>query len=320
MGWLYNAFGYVLNFIYGIVRNYGVSIILLTLFIKIILLPLTLKQQKSMTKMQRIQPKLKEIQEKYKDDKDKSAQETMKLYKEYGVSPMGGCLPMLIQFPILIAFYNVIRKPVEYVLGIAGKELTALFKEFGINAKDAGAQIQLAEKMHSAGEGGLDFNFLGLDLAEVPWDELKLIYADGKINWIVLTVLIIPILACVTTYLTSKISTAMNKTKNEEKKEETKPQRILSPEQKKSAPNTGESMTKSMTYMMPLMTLFFTFTLPAAMGLYWTVSNVLSMVQTILLNSYYNKKMAVEIEDQDKIREAKIQEKIKKYNMKKKRG
>ena len=317
MGWLYNAFGWVLNFIYGFVSNYGVSIILLTLFIKIILLPLTLKQQKSMTKMQRIQPKLKEIQEKYKDDKDKSAQETMKLYKEYGVSPMGGCLPMLIQFPILIAFYNVIRKPVEYVRGITGKELTALFKEFGINAKDAGAQIQLAEKM---GEKGLDFNFLGLDLAEVPWDELKLIYADGKINWIVLTVLIIPILACVTTYLTSKISTAMNKTKKEEKKEETKPQRVLSPEQKKSAPNTGEGMAKSMTYMMPLMTLFFTFTLPAAMGLYWTVSNVLSMVQTILLNNYYNKKMAVEIQDQDKIREAKIQEKIKKYNMKKKRG
>lgn len=317
MGWLYNAFGWVLNFIYSFVSNYGLSIILLTLFIKIILLPLTLKQQKSMTKMQRIQPKLKEIQEKYKDDKDKSAQETMKLYKEYGVSPMGGCLPMLIQFPILIAFYNVIRKPVEYVRGISGKELTALFKEFGINAKDAGAQIQLAEKM---GEKGLDFNFLGLDLAEVPWDELKGIFSNGKINWIVLTVLIIPILACVTTYLTSKISTAMNKTKKEEKKEETKPQRILSPEQKKSAPNTGESMTKSMTYMMPLMTLFFTFTLPAAMGLYWTVSNVLSMVQTILLNNYYNKKMAVEIQDQDKIREAKIQEKIKKYNMKKKRG
>ncbi len=320
MGWLYEAFGAVLNFIYGFVYNYGVAIILFTLLIKIILLPLTLKQQKSMTKMQRMQPKLKEIQEKYKDDKDKSAQETMKLYKEYGVSPMGGCLPLLIQFPILIAFYNVIREPVEYVLGHTGKALTALFKQYGVNAKDAGAQIQLAEKMHSAGDGGLDFNFLGLDLAEVPWDELKGIFTNGKINWIVLTVLIIPILACVTTYLTSKVSTAINKTKKEEKKEEQKPKRILSPDQKSSVPNTGESMSKSMTYMMPLMTLFFTFTLPAAMGLYWTVSNVLSMLQTVLLNNYYNRKLAVEIEAQDKIREEKIQEKMKKYNMKKKRG
>ena len=79
-------------------------------------------------------------------------------------------------------------------------------------------------------------------------------------------------------------------------------------------------MTKSMTYMRPIMTLFFTFTLPAAMGLYWTVSNVFAIVQTVLLNGYYNKKLAVEIEAQDMIREEKIQEKMKKYNMKKKRG
>lgn len=314
MSWLYNAFGYVLNFIYGFVSNYGLAIILLTLFIKIILLPLSLKQQKSMTKMQRIQPKLKEIQEKYKDDKDKSAQETMKLYKEYGVSPMGGCLPLLIQFPILIAFYSVIREPVEYMLGYSADKIASMLKAVGIK-NSSGAQILLAKK-----EGLINFDFLGLDLSANPWDELKGIMADGKINWIVLTVLIIPILACVTTYLTSKVSSAINKSKKEEKTPENKPQRILSAEQKTGNANTGESMTKSMTYMMPLMTLFFTFTLPAAMGLYWTVSNVLSIVQTVLLNNYYNKKMAVEIEDQDKIREAKIQEKIKKYNMKKKRG
>lgn len=313
MGWLYEAFGAVLNFIYGFVYDYGVSIILFTLLIKIILLPLTLKQQKSMTKMQRMQPKLKEIQEKYKDDKDKSAQETMKLYKEYGVSPMGGCLPLLIQFPILIAFYNVIREPVEYVFK-TGKPLAELFKQYNISSEGGGAQIELAKAM------GKDFDFLGLDISAVPWDELKGIFTNGKINWIVLTVLIIPILACVTTYLTSKVSTAINKTKKEEKKEEQKPKRILSPDQKSSVPNTGESMSKSMTYMMPLMTLFFTFTLPAAMGLYWTVSNVLSMLQTVLLNNYYNRKLAVEIEAQDKIREEKIQEKMKKYNMKKKRG
>ncbi len=312
MSYIYKAFGFMLNLIYGIVENYGLSIILLTLFIKIIVLPLTLKQQKSMTKMQRMQPKLKEIQEKYKDDKDRSAQETMKLYKEYGVSPMGGCLPLLIQFPILIAFYQVIQKPMQYVLGYSVKEIEKLCTKYSIATNNGGAQITLAEKL-----GELNFDFFGIDLAAVPWEEIKAFMA-GEMGAIALVALIIPALACVTTYLTSKVSTAMNQTKKEEKKVE-KPKRVLSPDQKTTNENTGEAMTQSMTYFMPIMTLFLTFTFPAALGLYWTISNVLSIVQTVLLNGYYNRKLAVEIENQDKIREAKIQEKMKKYNMKKKK-
>ena len=313
MSWLYQGFGFMLNLIYGIVKNYGLAIILFTLLIKIIVLPLTLKQQKSMTKMQRMQPKLKEIQEKYKDDKDKTAQETMKLYKEYGVSPMGGCLPLLIQFPILIAFYQVIQKPVEYMLGKSSGEIAKLITQMGLEPKKGGVQIQLAKAKE-----WLDFDFFGIDLSAVPWEEIKAFMA-GKAGAVALVALIIPALACFTTYLTSKISSSMNQTKKEEK-EEKKPQRVLSPDQKKTDANSGESMTKSMTLMMPFMTLFFTLTLPAALGLYWTISNVLSMVQTVLLNGYYNKKLAVEIEAQDKIREEKIKEKMKKYNMKKKRG
>ncbi len=312
MSYIYKAFGFMLNLIYGIIENYGISIILLTLLIKIIVLPLTLKQQKSMTKMQKMQPKLKEIQEKYKDDKDKTAQETMKLYKEYGVSPMGGCLPLLIQFPILIAFYQVIQKPVQYVLGYSPSQIEKFCSKFGISAKSGGAQISLAEKM-----GELNFDFFGIDLAAVPWDEIKAFMA-GKLGIIALTALVIPILACVTTYLTSKVSTAVNQTNKQEKKEN-KPQRVLSPDQKKTGENTGESVTKSMGYMMPIMTLFLTFTFPAALGLYWTVSNVLSIVQTVLLNGYYNRKLALEIEVQDRIREQKIQERMKKYNIKKKK-
>jgi len=312
MGYIYKAFGFMLNLIYGIIENYGLSIILLTLFIKLIVLPLTLKQQKSMTKMQRMQPKMKEIQEKYKDDKDRAAQETMKLYKEYGVSPMGGCLPLLIQFPILIAFYQVIQKPVQYMLGYSVSAIEKLCKEFGVSITNGGAQIILAKEMDA-----INFDFFGIDLSAVPWDEIKAFMA-GKAGTIALVALIIPVLSCVTTYLTSKVSTAINQTKKEEKKND-KPQRVLSPDQKTSNENTGEAMTKSMTYMMPFMTLFLTFTFPAALGLYWTVSNVLSIVQTVLLNGYYNRMLAVEIENQDRIRQEKIEEKMKKYNMKKKK-
>lgn len=313
MSYIYRAFGWMLNIIYGLVENYGIAIILFTLLIKIILLPLTLKQQKSMTKMQRIQPKLTELTEKYKYDKEKQSQETMRLYKEYGVNPMGGCLPLLIQFPILIAFYQVIQKPMQYVIGFGTDKIAELLKAEGIKETLAGAQILLAEKL-----GKLNFDFFGLDLAVTPWDELKAFMA-GTAGAMALTALIIPVLSCVTTYLSSKISTMMNGKKKEEKKEEKAPERILSPDQKKTNENSAESMTKTMTYFMPLMTLWLTFTFPAAMGLYWTVSNILGLVQSIVLNGYYNKKLQAEIELTDKAREEKIQAKMKRYNMKKKK-
>jgi len=313
MSYIYRAFGWMLNIIYGLVENYGIAIILFTILIKIILLPLTLKQQKSMTKMQRIQPKLTELTEKYKYDKEKQSQETMRLYKEYGVNPMGGCLPLLIQFPILIAFYQVIQKPMQYVIGFGTDKIAELLKAEGIKETLAGAQILLAEKL-----GKLNFDFFGLDLAVTPWDELKAFMA-GTAGAMALTAIIIPVLSCVTTYLSSKISTMMNGKKKEEKKEEKAPERILSPDQKKTNENSAESMTKTMTYFMPLMTLWLTFTFPAAMGLYWTVSNILGLVQSIVLNGYYNKKLQAEIELTDKAREEKIQAKMKRYNMKKKK-
>jgi YidC/Oxa1 family membrane protein insertase len=111
---LLDALGAALAWIYDLVPNYGVAIIILTLVIKLLLLPLGIKQVKSMQHMQAIQPKLKELQKKYKGNKQKMQEEQMKLYKEAGVNPLGGCLPLLLQFPILIAMYSVLR-PVPLV-------------------------------------------------------------------------------------------------------------------------------------------------------------------------------------------------------------
>jgi len=109
---LLDAMGWILARIYDLVGNYGLSIIILTFLIRLVLLPLGIKQIKSMGAMQAIQPKVKEIQKKYKGNKQKAQEETMKLYKDAGVNPLGGCLPLLLQFPILIAMYSVIRAPV----------------------------------------------------------------------------------------------------------------------------------------------------------------------------------------------------------------
>jgi YidC/Oxa1 family membrane protein insertase len=108
---LLNGLGWVIAQIYALIPNYGVTIIVLTVVIRLILLPLGIKQIRSMQHMQLVQPKVKAVQQKYKQNKTKQQEEIMKLYKEYGVNPFSGCWPVLLQFPILIAMYSVVRHP-----------------------------------------------------------------------------------------------------------------------------------------------------------------------------------------------------------------
>ncbi|HET7236026.1 MAG TPA: YidC/Oxa1 family membrane protein insertase [Actinomycetota bacterium] len=108
---LLNGLGWVVAQIYELIPNYGVTIIVLTVVIRLVLLPLGIKQVRSMQHMQIIQPKVKQIQQKYKQNKQKQQEEIMKLYREYGVNPFSGCWPVLLQFPILIAMYSVLRFP-----------------------------------------------------------------------------------------------------------------------------------------------------------------------------------------------------------------
>lgn len=115
MDFLYQTFGWILLQIYNIIRNYGLSIIVFTVLIKIILLPLNIKQTKSMKDMQRLQPEIKKLGKKYKNNKEKLNEETMKLYKTFKVNPAGGCLPLLLQFPILIGLYGTLRSPDVWV-------------------------------------------------------------------------------------------------------------------------------------------------------------------------------------------------------------
>ena len=116
---LLDAIGWLLAWLYDLTGNFGFAIIILTVVFRVVLLPLGIKQIKSMQAMQALQPKIKEIQKKYKGNKQKVQEQTMKLYQEYGVNPLGGCLPLLLQFPILIAMYSVIRAPVPSLRGKA---------------------------------------------------------------------------------------------------------------------------------------------------------------------------------------------------------
>ncbi len=305
--------GYILGFIYQFVQSYGWSLIIFTVLIKLLLLPLGLKQQKATTKMQQVQPKMQELQAKYANDQQKLSEETMKLYKEYGVNPMGGCLPLLIQLPILFGLYRVIYKPITFMLHKSTEEVAAFTEQYAANpdfvekfGEITGNAANQAEILIAKAFDLVNFDFLGLDISATPN------LANPSLLWL------IPVIAAVTTYLTSKVTTLMSGKDKKDKQEEKKPTRVLSPDQKTpSSTNSAESMTKSMTIMMPLMTLWITFTFPATIGVYWTISNVLSLVQTILLNGYYKNKMQAEVAEKSLQIEQEKAAKKAKYNHKK---
>lgn len=289
--------GFIIEFIYNLVQNYGFSIIIFTVLIKLILMPLAVKSQKAMRKQQKIQPYMMELQQKYANDKEKLQQETMKLYKENNISMTGGCLPLLIQFPILIGLYRVIQKPLTYLLGvdfkltetlsrvteimtrmtaehadIIGKLSTATAEQVANNS-----QIQLS-KWVSILNGPNDpwvinFGFLGLDLSVVPSVSVNYILS-GKFMYLDRVLLIlIPLIAILTTWLSMKQSQKMTQMPKNAQQE-----------------NPAASMNKSMNLMMPIMTGIFTFTLPSGLGLYWIVSNLMQILQQYLLNQYFKKK------------------------------
>ncbi len=275
LAFLAPVLGPVLKFIYQIVNNYGLAIILFSILMKLLIFPLNIKQQKSMEQMRLIQPELAKLNKKYKNDKEKLQKETMKLYEEHHVNPTAGCLPMLIQFPIIFALYRVINQPVTYIMGLGSetiiKIVNALKLDIDITNKNIlmTKEIEIANKMtpdviQKLGEllpdgiQSIDFNFFGLDLATNPQ------LTKFSLLWL------IPILAVLTTYLTSKITTM-------------------------TQPNTGgddnaASMSKSMMTIMPLMTGYFCFMMPSGVGLYWIINNVLSILQQL----WFNRKVMME--------------------------
>ena len=286
--------GYIIEMIYKLVQNYGLSIIIFTIIIKIILLPLNVKSQKAMKKQQKIQPILAELQKKYANDQQKLQTEMMKLYKDNGVSMTGGCLPMLIQFPILIGLYNVIRSPLRYLLHINITDAAVVDKINNIMAlmaekfpADLGsfagydaeklfsiAQIQLAtwsEKVLDTAEAwSINFNFLGLNLAELPSKAITYITQGNFAEIGTIALLVIPALAIFTTWLSMYQTQKMSG--------------------QTQSDNQAAQMSKTMNLMMPIMTGFFSFTLPSGMGIYWITANLIQMGQQYILNKYFENK------------------------------
>ena len=302
-------FAWLLRALYELTSSYGWALVLFTVVIKLIMLPFQMKSKKSMMRMSRFQPMIKEIQTRYKNNQVKMNEELQRLYAEEGVNPMSGCLWSFLPFPILIALYSIIRQPITRFMMLtttamqgvidavsaAGFDLAAIAmtaNDGAVTVKDGLTQLQpygqitlvkAAQELGVALPEGwihMDFSFLGMDLTMIPSDVIGQIGTGG---WAVIGVLLIPIVSAALSFLQSKVSMAGN------------------PAAADPTDPTARS-SRMMMWMMPIMSLWIGFTLPASLGVYWIANSVLMLVQEKVLNKYFKKSMAAEDEAREKAR------------------
>ena len=284
---LASFFGYLLSFLYNIVNNYGIAIILFTIMIKLLLLPLSIKQQKTMKKSAKMQEKMKVIQFKYKNDPEKMNQEIMSLYKTEKMSPFSGCLTAIIQLLLLLSIFYLVKSPITYMEKIStddinryltqlqeeGKEISKVYPEIDLIRefnwlKEKNPEDTAVDKLN------IKMNFLGLDLSKIPQQ-----------NMTDYTVYIIPILYILSSFISIRMTTAMQQKQN---KKETiidgKTGEEVEKEQSENEIDAVMQTNKMMSWMMPIMSISIALVAPLGLALYWLVSNILMILERFILD------------------------------------
>lgn len=268
-------FGYIIGFFYDITHNYLLSILFITLLTRLILLPSAMKQQKSSAAQMRLQSKVRRIQEMYKGNQQKINEETQALYQREGFNPMSsGCLPMLIQFPVMIGLYSAIRTPLTNVLHLGSSVVSALTEAVGSvteisNNARVTLEIEVLNHLDKltdvAGVSAADFEkiiefrdrfqLFGITLSETPGKQPSILW-------------LLPIISGITA-LGSSI--------------------FMFIRQRKQNPTQGNNAAMlGCTFLMgPAMSIYFGFLFPGGISLYWILGNILSFIQTVVLNIMY---------------------------------
>ena len=293
-------FGYLLSLLYQWTADYGVAMILFAILVKMILMPITAKSKKSSMKMSRLQPRIQEIQRKYANDQQKQNEAIQQLQKEEGASMgMGGCLWSFVPLLILFPLYTVIREPINYMLHTGAEMATQIVDV--IKAADPSLftgnsyydQIVAARHIHEfAAEltaaipsidpailQGVKFDFLGIDLGAIP--TFNIFASTWAWDWAHIGGMLFPALSALTQVLSMKISQAMNNSVVTD-------QNGVQDKETAEASQSNQTMN-TMIWMMPLMSLWFGFTVPAALSLYWFVQGAVSIVQDVILTKHYRK-------------------------------
>lgn len=304
-------FGMLLLWLYNWTGNYGVAVILFALVVKLIMLPFQLKSKKSMMRTSRMTPRLKELEKKFGNDQQRYQMEMNKLYKEEGINPMSGCLWTLLPFPILIALYQAIRYPLTTMMRVPesllaeGGAIANKLAELGYSLADYSSRngatayeqifqskfitenfaqfAGLSDKLQE-----LSYRFLGMDLGYVPkvfpWNW------NPDTMWAELGLFLIPVMAAFLSWLSMKISNQSNPQANSQQNQQ----------------------MQTMNLMMPLMSLWICFTMPAVLGIYWIAQSVFSVLQDVILTRIFNKQLDIEDADRiarEKAREAELEQK-----------
>lgn len=304
LGFLAGPFGSVLRWIYGLVNEYFIAIFLFTLAVRLLMFPLNIKTQKNAADRARLAPRLERIQKKYANDRQKLAEKQQALYEKEGVSLTGGCLPMIVQMIVLFSIIAVIYKPLTYIQRLDTADINtsttavveamkedkswdadakknqqnfnekSYYREMNLMekvdkyadkieaalVKSGKTQEQAAATVKTMSDTKEHFSIFGQSLLQQPWQAS--LVPNGL--WI------IAILSGLTSLFTSLLTMHYNKA--------TQPKDQQMPG---CSPN-------AMMYMMPIMSLIISFTVPAGVAVYWIFSNLLALVQTVVLNAMYN--------------------------------
>lgn len=271
-------FAALLRWMYSFTGSYGWSIILFAIIIKLVILPLQMKSKRSMVRMGRLSGKQQELQKQYANNQQKLNEELAKLYQEEGVNPAGGCLWSMLPLFIIIPLYSIIYRPITHFMRLTEENMGTL-REMAVGLgynpdsySKAYEQIGLTDfiSQHWADfEGSMeglinvDFNFLGLDLSMQP----SAAFSNFSFRWELIGVLLIPFAAAGLQYLSTIIMTKSNGQQGQ------------------------QAQMRGMNVMMLMMSLYFCFIMPAAMGIYWVINTILTTVQEAILGKFYTKKL-----------------------------
>ena len=226
------------------------------------MLPLSIKQQKTLKKSAKIQKELKDIQDKYSKDQERLTQETMNLYKRENMNPLSGCLSSIIQIVLLFAMFFLVREPLTYMLKISPDQISKY--ESMISAKSAYSQIEVIKEARTNNEIDIDLNmdFCGIDMCNVLMQ-----------NWYNWTVYIIPVLYVISSIITTRMNSNIGKSKKED-----------GSKNKDKEEDPMAQMNKNMTIMMPIMSVSIAIVVPQGLALYWLMNNILMIAEKLILN------------------------------------
>ena len=295
-----NIFGYVLKLLYNIVGNYGWAIILFSVIVKVIMIPISIKQQRTMKKNEKIQAELKQIQFKYKNEPEKLNQEMMALYKREGMNPFSGCLGSIIQIILLFSVFLLVRQPLTYMVKMDKDVISNMEKivtEQNTNTKGAYEEIAVIQYIKGldakqdenketdfdikeyVDQANLNMDFFGIDLTQVP-----------SKNPTDIKTLIIPVLYVISSFISIKFSISTTKKKEKEEK------KLITDgtEQEEEKYNPTEDMNKTMIWMMPIMSVTIAIIAPLGLALYWLMNNILMIVERLVINKLLKKEEAEE--------------------------